>query len=196
MKKFLIFISGFVFAIIACALIGYFLLKDRTTLSTGEDVKKQNDVHNVQLKEFSANDFVNLQHQTTTKTLINFWASWCKPCIEEMPVLVEYCKRNKIKLILISTDRNIEKQRILLKTKMEKLGLIETYLIKENDFGDLTGRSSYFSFLDKINVNYDKNNTGIPFFILLNEKGKIQKVFNGPNKELLYSSFYDSNVLK
>lgn len=36
--------------------------------------------------------------------LINFWATWCKPCIAEMPELIEVTKEQGIKSYFISLD--------------------------------------------------------------------------------------------
>lgn len=38
---------------------------------------------------------------------INFWASWCKYCIMELPLFVKLAQNNpNITIVLISTDRN------------------------------------------------------------------------------------------
>ncbi len=42
-----------------------------------------------------------------TLYIINFWATWCKPCVEEIPDLVKLSKNYsdpKIKIILVSND--------------------------------------------------------------------------------------------
>ena len=42
-----------------------------------------------------------------TTYVINFWATWCKPCVEEMPYFEEYheaTKGEKTRLILVSLD--------------------------------------------------------------------------------------------
>ncbi len=41
--------------------------------------------------------------------IINFWATWCAPCIIELPHLdsaVDYFKRKDVSLLLVSTDRS------------------------------------------------------------------------------------------
>ncbi len=48
-----------------------------------------------------------LQQQNDTTYVINFWATWCKPCVEEMPgflALDEKYRNGKFKLILTSLD--------------------------------------------------------------------------------------------
>ena len=50
---------------------------------------------------------------TDTVYVLNFWATWCAPCVEELPSFEKLNKNyadKKVKVILISTDfkRNVE----------------------------------------------------------------------------------------
>ena len=54
--------------------------------------------------------------------LVNFWATWCAPCIVELPHLnnaADYLKQNDIELLLISTDRRPRSDISLFLDKME-----------------------------------------------------------------------------
>ena len=42
-----------------------------------------------------------------TVYLVNYWATWCKPCVEELPAFIELekqMKNEKFKMILVSLD--------------------------------------------------------------------------------------------
>jgi thiol-disulfide isomerase/thioredoxin len=48
-----------------------------------------------------------LQQRNDTVYVINFWATWCKPCIEELPEfekLNDFYSGKKVKVILVSLD--------------------------------------------------------------------------------------------
>lgn len=47
------------------------------------------------------------EQQNDTTYLINFWATWCKPCVEELPYFEQLTKKyqdKKVKVILVSLD--------------------------------------------------------------------------------------------
>ena len=44
---------------------------------------------------------------TDTLYVLNFWATWCAPCVEELPIFEKLSKEyadKKVKVILVSTD--------------------------------------------------------------------------------------------
>ena len=66
----------------------------------------------VDFKEFNSR---YLQQKNDTTYIINFWATWCKPCVKELPAfekINEQYKGQKVKVVLASLDfpDKIEKQ--------------------------------------------------------------------------------------
>ena len=61
--------------------------------------------------------------------LINFWATWCPPCIKEIPELLELEKRYEkdIKVIFISVDLNPKKS-LPKFFKKKKLGEFQPFI--------------------------------------------------------------------
>jgi thiol-disulfide isomerase/thioredoxin len=54
------------------------------------------------------NDFEpHLHLQNDTTYLVNFWATWCNPCVEELPAfekIGEEYRHHKVKVLLVSLD--------------------------------------------------------------------------------------------
>ncbi len=47
------------------------------------------------------------QQRNDTTYLINFWATWCKPCLEELPLLQELADESRdqaLQIVLVSLD--------------------------------------------------------------------------------------------
>ncbi len=63
------------------------------------------------IPEFSFIDLAGKHHAITDfagkTTLLNFWATWCAPCVIEFPKLVQLAKKNPdIIIIALSSDSN------------------------------------------------------------------------------------------
>lgn len=100
--------------------------------------------------------------------LLDFWASWCAPCIEEFPHLKTIYKNNSdnIEIIGISRDENTEKWKNAI--QKYELGLWKQLSLKENENTEL--EKQYF-------VN------AIPVKVLINSDGIIIGKWRGGGAE-------------
>ena len=62
---------------------------------------------------------IRLDQRKDTVHIINFWATWCAPCIHELPSLAKlarhYEDNDKIQLVLVNEDLNYEKSQKFIK---------------------------------------------------------------------------------
>ena len=94
--KFLFFFCGVAF-FMAC-----------TPSTKNSDAENQNDItlESIELKRLSGED-VDMDEFENKTVFINFWATWCKPCIQEMPTIEkaqEQLKGRNIVFLLASNE--------------------------------------------------------------------------------------------
>ena len=105
-----------------------------------------------EIKLISLNDQpVDMKQYEDKTVFINFWATWCKPCLEEMPSIKkaqEIMKNENIEFLFASNETTDE---------------IEVFN-KEHDYG--------FNFV-KSGIMEELNITGLPTTLIFNPDGKL-----------------------
>lgn len=99
--------------------------------------------------------------------LVNFWATWCAPCIKEFPYILKLKEKydGKFKLILVSGD--FEESRDEAEAFLKKQGIeFETYFKvgKDNEF---------------INIISNEWTGALPFTIVYNKEGEVSSYWEG-----------------
>ncbi len=53
---------------------------------------------------YKIDELVNRIKNSDTTYVINFWATWCKPCVAELPAFDSLSKVSNVKILLVSLD--------------------------------------------------------------------------------------------
>src|SRR6476620_5629862 len=78
--------------------------------------------------------------------VVNFWATWCAPCIKELPYFEKLHKENKnVKVILVSLDSRKDLEKKLIPFVKERKMTAEVILLSDKD---------YNTWLDKIDKSW------------------------------------------
>ena len=93
--------------------------------------------HSQEIKKVKIGELKTLIDTTNHPLIINFWASWCQPCVHEIPWFEENVKplKGKVELILVSLD------------------FIEDYPTHIADFAKEHGFTSRIIFLNETNAD-------------------------------------------
>lgn len=109
-----------------------------------------------------------LSRQTDTTYVVNFWATWCAPCVKELPyfeqVNTAYAKQ-KVKVLLVSMDyaSQLDKK---VKPFVLKRGLkSEVVLLNETDPN---------SWMDKVDGKWSG---ALPFTLMINNRKQKRAAF-------------------
>lgn len=144
----------------------YYLERPRTaTLPTGEEVElgafdatpSENGMEVKPDIGFMAPDFLLVDYEGNTKkfsdyrgkkVLLNFWATWCPFCVEEMPLfqmVYEEFKDQGFEIVAVNRGESLDQARKFT----DPMGLTYSLLLDEGDtlYGDYNGRSMPISFL-------------------------------------------------
>ena len=118
-------VLGVLFLVIsALTIMGAFYLKNYMMLSEGQKPDTVVEGHNLSSIFQSTEEFFDYKNNRidaaklaasdmTSVTVIHFWASWCEPCITEIPELLQFVdessknkENNYVKYIVVSLDEN------------------------------------------------------------------------------------------
>jgi thiol-disulfide isomerase/thioredoxin len=114
--------------------------------------------------------------------LIDLWASWCSPCIKEMPYLAQLRERypgNKVAFITISLDKQIPSWR----QTMTRISMS-----KDNSY--LLLNASKTTFYKRYNINE------IPRYLLFGKDGKIINDNTPAPSEFSLRTLLDKSILQ
>ncbi|KUG08516.1 TlpA disulfide reductase family protein [Solirubrum puertoriconensis] len=115
-----------------------------------------------------------LARPTDTTYVINFWATWCKPCIEELPhfekVRARYANQ-KVRVLLVSLDFPSKlEQKVKPFVKQQRLAST-VWLLNETDAN---------AYIDKVDPKWSG---ALPFTLLINNRRKLRTSFEQPLTE-------------
>ncbi|PXV68993.1 peroxiredoxin [Dysgonomonas alginatilytica] len=151
-------------------------IKDLSTGETAPDFSKEN----IQGETIKLSDF-----RTKNYVLLDFWASWCGPCVKQIPQLKKiqdtYADKG-LKIIGVSLDGDEKEWRNAVEKHQ-----VGTW-IQVSGYSD---PDDYFSKAGDISVIY--NIKAIPVYILIDKQGKILKKWQHIGDQEL--EFID-NILK
>lgn len=109
-----------------------------------------------------------------TLNVVNFWATWCGPCVKELPyfeALVKKPENKKIRVLLVSMDdvKTLD-SKVKPFVKQRKIKS-EVVLLDEPDLN---------TWVDKLVPEWSG---ALPMTLILNDKRKIRKYIGKPVKE-------------
>jgi cytochrome c biogenesis protein CcmG/thiol:disulfide interchange protein DsbE len=130
--------------------------------------------------DFSLSDLqgntVKLSQFRGKPVLINFWATWCAPCKEELPLLEKIYQANKNQLEILGVD--IAEENTKVEAKVKEVGL------------------SYTTLLDPyLQVTNQYKVTAYPTSIFVDKDGMVQAVKLGAITDQTSQSYLDK-ILK
>jgi len=166
MKNKIIYSLIFLFSIIVLVLFFNLNIFENTTLTVNKNLK------------VSDSPFYKKYYSQDKLTVVNIWATWCKPCMEEIPDLnnlKEEFKNNEINFVSFSIDHmnDLEKLKTFIYSKkfQWKDITLENWDYKKTIENLFYNNSSNFSFISI-------NSMDIPRTLIIKNKTVI-KEYNG-----------------
>ncbi|MFC7320741.1 thiol-disulfide oxidoreductase ResA [Halobacillus campisalis] len=141
--------------LIAFALISN-LKDDKSVVAKGEQAP------NFQLNKFGTDEVVSLDDLEGQGVMINFWATYCEPCKEEMPYMEELYSEYKDKNVEILAV-NLDSTNIVVERFQERYGLSFPILHDKNG-----------QVMDQYNVSR------LPSTLFVNADGVVEEQVVGP----------------
>jgi len=131
--------------------------------SSAQAVKPEDVVVGNTIPDFSVTSLegqrINKDSLKGEVVVLNFWASWCGPCMSEIPELKDLAAHSKVKVVGIALDENG------LETVKP---FVETHKI---NYTVAVGNQDMFQ---------QFNGVGIPYTLVLDPLQRIVKIYRGP----------------
>jgi peroxiredoxin len=119
------------------------------------------------MKDTSGKTIRLTEYQNKNYVLLDFWASWCGPCIKEIPKIKNlYEKYNKTELKMISISLDTDSNKWLNAINKYKLDQWPQILNVQNE-----NESAFY--INKEDLGFLYNVDAIPHFILIDKQGKV-----------------------
>lgn len=128
-----------------------------------------------EIKKVKIEDVVNMIDTSSTPIIVNFWATWCQPCIHEIPWFekaVAELKDKQVKVVLVSLDFGKDYREKLLDQFVKKQGYTSTVVWLDETNAD--------KFCPKIDSSWDGS---IPVTLMVNNQKKYRQFFEYQLKE-------------
>jgi thiol-disulfide isomerase/thioredoxin len=115
------FSASFIF-IVACLALWFAFGRRLTPDKLPTPVDNLDQLENVGAPDFELPDFEGRKHRLSEfkgkVVILNFWATWCAPCVTEFPSMVRMVARlkGKVQLVTVSADERKEDVLAFIKT--------------------------------------------------------------------------------
>jgi thiol-disulfide isomerase/thioredoxin len=155
--------------------------KNKTNIDINLKPKNKNeDLISKKINLFSVRDESNnelnikkiIQQHTSKYYLLDFWATWCAPCIQNMKSIHNMELPKNLDIIYISMDKSINREKWL--TKTNELNLSNSYLFIENENNKKTIQEIELNQLPRY-ILLDKNFNVLNFNMITPQEGDFLK---------------------
>jgi thiol-disulfide isomerase/thioredoxin len=139
----------------------YWLSTENKAALNNSDATRDNPAPQIRLTELNGNP-IELSSLKGKPVFMNFWATWCPPCVAEMPFINELYPeyKDKVQFVMVSVDDPKDKDKVV-NFIADKGFTFPVYTAEQADIA-----KAY-------------NIQGIPTTYIINDKGNIKKVHVG-----------------
>jgi len=104
-----------------------------------------------------AGDAIKLSDFIGNKPVVlDFWATWCGPCKEELPILEEFYKANSDQVEIIAITKEPASDRANIERIIDEKGV--TFVVVHDSSGEIANKYP---------------STGIPYLVFIDKAGKV-----------------------
>lgn len=156
MRKTIIIISVFL-------LLFFVVFKCGFQIGSFKFGKQIDDISIINEYDIKDSEFAKKHLNSDSLVVVNLWATWCKPCVEEMPVFQKLINNNnKVSFVFMSIDTD--------KNKLQKY--LATNKINDITLKNAEYRQSILNYLDGLPIDTVSATRMVPITYIL-KKGKV-----------------------